>query len=481
MRLPDDFSSPLAQTRRRFLTSASGGAGLLALASMLEQDASASAPRTPNTQHPTPFPHFAPRAKNCIFLFLAGGTSHLELFDPKPELSKRNGERLPESFTKGKRFSFLKLDQSSLMGSRHRFRRYGRCGMELSEHLPQIGACADDIALIRSMHTNAFDHAPAEIEMSTGVDVPGKPSMGAWLTYGLGSPSRNLPGYVVLLTGRGPTARALAWGNGFLPSQHAGVVFRSEGEPLLNLQSPAGVPRDLQRAELDVLAALNRRRFEQVRDPAIEARIANYELAFRMQSAAPDLIDLSSETDVTRDAYGVSRAGQGGSFARNCLLARRLVERGTRFVTIFQRDWDHHKDLDRELGARCQDVDRPVGALLRDLKQRGLLDETLVVWGTEFGRTPLTENAQPGPGAGRDHHPFGFSVWMAGGGVRGGQVIGATDDFGWAAEKDPVHVNDFHATLLHLFGLDHTRLTYRFEGRDHRLTDVAGNVVKALL
>jgi uncharacterized protein DUF1501 len=484
----DPTQEHVRQTRRGFLTSAASGLGLLGLASLLQEEGALAAPdegglrrsaiEDPLTLRP---PHFAPRAKSCIFLFLAGGTSQIELFDPKPELVRMSGQALPESFTKDVRFSFIKPGQSVLMGSRHAFRRYGQCGMEISELLPHVGSCADDIALIRSMHTGAFDHAPAEVEMSTGIDVPGRPSAGAWLTYGLGTESKNLPGYVVLLVGRGPTARAMAWGSGFLPSVHSGVVFRNQGEPVLNLESPPGVTPEVQRGELDALGKLNRLRYGQVRDPEIAARIAAYELAFRMQAAAPDLIDLSRESKQTLDAYGVGRPGEGGSFSTNCLLARRLVERGVRCVSIFHRNWDHHKDLDRDLAARCADVDRPIGALLKDLKQRGLLDSTLVVWGTEFGRTPLTENAQPGPGAGRDHHPFAFSMWMAGGGVKGGQVIGATDELSWKAVEDPVHIHDFHATLLHLFGIDHRKLTYRFKGHDFRLTDVAGKVVTRLL
>ncbi len=460
------------RTRRDFLTSAASGLGLPALVSLLQAEGVAAQDRVPE---------FAPRAKSCIFLFLAGGTSHMDLFDPKPELNRRSGQPLPESFTQGKRFSFLKLDQSSVMGTPFGFRRYGRCGMELSELLPGIGSCADDIALVRSMHTDAFDHAPAELELSTGVDSPGRPSAGAWLTYGLGSASQNLPGYVALLVRRGPTARALAWGSGFLPTRHAGVVFRSEGEAVVNLETPDGLPADLHRSQLDAVGALNRLRSQRIRDPEIESRISAYELAFRMQTAAPELIDLKQETAQTRLAYGVDRPDEGGAFSRSCLLARRMVERGVRFVSIFHRNWDHHQELQQSLKDRCADVDQPIAALLRDLKQRGLLDSTLVVWGTEFGRTPLTENARPGPKAGRDHHPFGFSMWLAGGGVKGGQTLGATDDFGWAAVQDKVHIHDFNATLLHLFGLDHRHLTYRFEGRDYRLTDVHGNVVQQLL
>ena len=470
-------------TRRGFLTSAASGIGAAALASLLRADGVLANP--PPAANPNPLapkaPHFAPRAKRCIFIFQAGGSSHVDLFDPKPKLAELSGRRLPESLTKNARFSFLKLDQSVLMGCPYKFVRYGQCGTEMSELLPHIGSCADDIALVRSMHTGAFDHAPAEIEFSTGVDTPGRPSMGAWISYGLGSESQNLPGYVVLLNDRGPVARTMAWGSAFLPSIHAGVMFRNQGEPVLNLQNPPGVSRALQERELATISKLNRLRYDHVRDPEIAGKIAAYELAFRMQAAAPELIDLSGETAETRGLYGVDRPGEQGAYSTNCLLARRLVERGVRFVSIFQRKWDQHTNLDGELRSNCQTVDQPIAALIKDLKRRGLLDDTLVVWGTEFGRTPLTQNSQPGAAAGRDHHPFGFSVFLAGGGVKGGQVIGSTDDFGWHAAEDKVHVNDFHATLLHLFGLDHLKLTYRFAGLDLRLTDVAGKVVGRLL
>lgn len=467
------------QTRRGFLTSAASGLGAAALAAMLQQDGLlASAPASPLAPKA---PHVAGRARRCIFIFLAGGTSQIELFDPKPELNRLSGQTLPESLTQGARFSFLNLQKSVLMGSRFGHRRYGQCGMEMSELLPHIGSCADEIALVRSMHHHAFDHAPGEVEMSTGIDIPGRPSLGAWLTYGLGSESRNLPGYVVLLEGRGPVARSMAWGSSFLPSICGGVLFRNKGEPVLNLENPPGLGDALQRGDLDAVRRLNELRFQQTREPEIANRIAAYELAYRMQSAAPELIDLRQEARATRTAYGVDRGGEAGVFATNCLLARRLAERGVRFVSIFQRRWDQHKDLDRELTGGCRIIDQPIGALLQDLKRRGLLEDTLVVCGTEFGRTPLTENAKPGPGAGRDHHPFAFSVWLAGGGVKGGQVIGKTDDFSWNVTEEPVHVNDFHATLLRLFGLDHLKLTYRFKGLDYRLTDVAGKVVTKLL
>ncbi len=466
--------------RRRFLTSTASGLGAAALLTLLRGDGLlAQQPAASPTAARAP--HFPPRAKHCIFIFLAGGTSQIELFDPKPKLTAMTGQRLPESVFANERFFALKPDQSLIMGSRFGFRRYGCCGMELSELLPHVGACADDIALIRSLHTDQFDHGPAEILFSTGVDIPGRPSAGAWISYGLGSAAQNLPSYVVLMTGRAPVARSLTWGNGFLPTIHGGVLFQDKGEPLLNLSNPAGITRSMQRAQLDAVRRLNQERQQRVGDPEIQNRIESYELAFRMQTGAPELIDLAGETRQTHAAYGTDRPGEEGSFGTNCLFARRLVERGVRFVSLFHRRWDHHSGVHKGVEENCRIVDQPIGALLKDLKQRGLLDSTLVVWGTEFGRTPLTQNARPGPGAGRDHHRLAFSLWLAGGGVRGGQVVGATDEFGWRAVADPVHVHDFHATLLHLFGLDHHQLTFRFKGLDVRLTDQAGKVVTKVL
>ncbi|HND54612.1 MAG TPA: DUF1501 domain-containing protein, partial [Pirellulaceae bacterium] len=479
--------------RRRFFNSAASGAGMLALASLLRDDgllgggaglsetlgarrAVAADDELPNPLAPRAS-HFPGTAKRCICIFLAGGTSHLELFDPKPKLRELDGQPIPESFLKGVRFSFVKPSQSVLMGSRFGFKRYGECGMEMSELLPHIGVHADKLALVRSMHHGAFDHAPGELEMLTGRDQPGRPSFGAWLTYGLGSESRNLPGFVALINQRGPVARAMAWGAGYLPSVHQGVLLRNQGEPILNLETPSDIDPRWHRAQLDAIRRLNQLNSQRVRDPEIDTRIAAYELAYRMQSAAPELIDMSQETRDALEAYGVQRPGQQGVFARNCLLARRMVERGVRVVTLFQRTWDQHKNLERELKAQCQEVDQPIGALLADLKQRGLLDSTLVIWATEFGRTAITENAKPGGEAGRDHHPHCFSLWMAGGGVRGGQVYGQSDELGWHVAENPVHTHDFHATLLHLFGFDHERLTYRHRGLDVRLTDVGGRVV----
>ncbi len=493
----------LLQTRRHFLTSAASGLGGIALASLLHEDG--VVPRAAASETAAQFgvadpllprrPHFAPKARSCIFLFQAGAPSQLDLYDPKPKLNQLHGEPLPESFTKNVRFAFIKKETALVMGSPRTFRPYGQCGMELCDLLPHLSECVDDIALVRSMHTDAFNHHPGQLMLTTGVPRFGRPTFGSWLVYGLGSESRELPGYVVLTAGRGSSGGASNWSSGFLPSTFQGVLFRNQGEPILNLTNPSGLPRELQRKSLDVLGQLNAERFEHLADPEIASRVAAYELAFRMQSAAPELIDLSGETQATLDAYGVGRpdpnirsgrGGGSGTYARyslNCLLARRLVERGVRFVTVLHASWDHHSDLDNELRHNCGMADQPVAALLKDLKQRGLLDTTLVVWAGEFGRTPLGENrnGQRIIGTGRDHHPFAFSLWMAGGGIRGGQVVGRTDDIGWFPVEDPVHINDLHATILHLFGLDHLRLTYPFSGLNVRLTDQGGKVVRKLL
>ncbi|MFO0799503.1 MAG: DUF1501 domain-containing protein [Gemmataceae bacterium] len=474
------------QARRDFLATSANGVGLLALASLLKDDGRlAAAPAAP---------HFAPKAKNCICIYLEGAPSQLDLFDPKPRLNQLHGQKLPESLTRNVRFAFLQKDTATVMGSPRRWSRHGECGMELSELLPHLGSVADDVCLIRSMHTEAFNHHPGQLLMNTGSTFFGRPSMGAWLTYGLGSESRNLPGYVVLNAGRGTSGGTSNWGSGFLPSTHAGTLFRNTGDPVLNLGNPPGVSDEIQQRTIEAVRDLNGTRAAAIGDPEVNARTAAYELAFRMQAAAPELIDLSKESQRTLDAYGLDRrepdvkADRGGGrgqyrqFAANCLLARRLVERGVRFVSLFHASWDHHSNLEVELPFNCGMADQPVAALIKDLKQRGLLDTTLVLWLSEFGRTPLGENRPGRPGVtGRDHHPFAFSVWAAGGGIKGGQVVGETDEIGWNVTKDPVHINDLHATILHLFGLDHLRLTYRFQGRDFRLTDVGGRVVTKLL
>jgi len=486
----------LRQSRRDFLTSTRSGIGLLALAALLRDDGLLAAEASPDAGNPlTPkASHFAPRAKNCICIYLEGAPSQIDLFDPKPKLNELNGQKLPESMTKNVRFAFIQKEGARLLGSPRKFKKHGQCGMELSDFLPHLATCADDIALVRSMHTEAFNHHPGQLMMNTGVPMFGRPSIGSWLTYGLGSTANNLPGYVVLTAGRGTSAGATAWSSGFLPTTYQGVLFRNKGEPVLNLANPGGLTGDMQRKTIEALRDLNQERHERLGDPEINSRIAAYELAFRMQSAAPELIDLASEPKATRDLYGLEReepkikASRGGgrgefhAFAANCLLARRLIERGVRFVNLYHASWDHHSNLDAELGHNCRMADQPVAALVKDLKRRGLLDTTLVLWISEFGRTPLGENRVGYKTVtGRDHHPFAFTIWMAGGGVKGGLVHGKTDDIGWNVVEDPVHVNDFHATVLQLFGLNHLHLTYRFQGRDFRLTDVAGKVVTKLL
>ena len=490
----------IIRSRRDFLTTAASGLGGIALSGLLAQDRALGLPPQSPTggQIANPLasrpPHFAPKAKACIFLFMAGAPSQIDLFDPKPKLQELDGQPLPESMVDKVRFAFIQKESAVLKGSAAKFEKRGQCGMEISDYLPRISTCADDIALVRSLHTEAFNHHPGQLMMNTGVPTFGRPSMGSWITYGLGSESKNLPGYVVLTAGRGTSGGTSNWASGFLPSNYQGVRFRNQGDPVLNLAAPDGLPHECQRRGLDTLRQLNQEHHAQTGDPEILARIASYELAFRMQSAAPELIDLSDETEKTLEMYGVNRSEEGwqagpgyrkgvfNTFSRNCLLARRLVERGVRFVNLYHASWDHHSDLDSELAFNCQMADQPVAALLKDLKQRGLLDETLVIWGAEFGRTPLGENrVGRKPNTGRDHHPFAFTIFMAGGGIKGGQVIGKTDEIGWNIVEDPIHINDFHATVLHLFGLDHLMLTHRHQGRDFRLTDVGGDIVEGLL
>lgn len=475
-------------TRRALLQTAGYGVGLAALRALMGTEggtaSAASGAIDPMAVRKT---HFPPRARSCIFIFLEGAPSQIDLWDPKPKLNELNGQPLPESLLKEVRFAFIKKETAVLLGSKRTFRRHGESGMEFSDLTPHLAQCADDMLMVRSMHTDQFNHHPAQLSLLCGRSFFGLPTAGAWLTYGLGSECQDLPGYVVLSAGRGTSGGATLWQSGFLPSVYSGVLLRNQGEPVLNLANPAGLPPELQRAGLDSLRELNQARFDAVGDPEIASRIASYELAFRMQSAAPELSDLSGETQATLDQYGVGRkdpeikASRGGgpgqyhAFAANCLLARRLVERGVRFVQLNHASWDHHSNLDSELPHNCGMADQPVAALIQDLKQRGLLESTLVVFAGEFGRTPLGENRQgTGTVTGRDHHPGAFSLWMAGGGVRGGLTYGETDEIGWSIVRDPVHINDFHATFLHLFGLDHLRLTHRHQGLDARLTGVAG-------
>jgi len=470
----------LFQTRRHFFQQAGFGIGSLALGSLLNDRLFAQAinPMAPKT------PHFAPKAKRIIFLFMAGAPSQLDLFDYKPALNRYDGQPVPQDVIKGERFAFIK-GTPKLLGSPHTFARHGQCGAELSNLLPHLATIVDDIAIIKSLQTTQFNHAPGQIFMNTGHQIPGRPSMGSWLTYGIGSECANLPGFVVLLSGLNqPDGGKSCWGSGFLPTFYQGVQFRSKGDPVLFLSNPGGVNAETRRRSLDLLRDLNSAHQADVADPEIATRIASYEMAYRMQSSVPELTDVSSEPQSIHEMYG-TEPGKA-SFANNCLLARRLVERGVRFVQLYHRGWDTHgasnnEDIVNKLAWLCRETDRGAVALVKDLKQRGLLDETLVVWGGEFGRTPMNEARNGSKFLGRDHHPRAFTMWLAGGGVKPGVTYGRTDDIGYNVAEDAVGVHDLHATILHLMGIDHTRLTYKFQGRDFRLTDVSGEIVKKIL
>jgi len=473
------------QSRRQFFSDCGLSLGGIALAAMMERDglAAPSAPPAPLRANPLAAraPHFAPRAKAVIQLFMAGGPSQLELFDCKPRLKELHGQSPPTSFTEGKRFAFLKPD-AKLLGSKRKFARHGQSGLEISELLPHTATIADQLSIIRTMKTDVFNHGPAKLMLATGSPQFGRPSMGSWVQYALGCETQDLPGFVVLNSGpRGPRAGAALWGNAFLSSVYQGVPLRSSGDPILNLATPAGVSTAEQRRTLDAIARLNARHRESTGDDEIATRIAAYEMAYRMQSSAPELINLAEETAETLELYG-AKPGQA-SFANNCLLARRLVERGVRFITLYHTDWDHHggsENLEGALEKICQETDRPAAALVMDLKRRGLLEDTLVIWGGEFGRTPMGEDRGS---LGRDHHIEAYSMWLAGGGIKAGQTIGETDELGFGAiePRQQVHVHDLQATILHLLGLDHQKLTYKFQGRNFRLTDVGGEVLQSLL
>ncbi len=464
------------QTRRHFFENCAMGAGAIGLASLMqsEQRAQAGTGKLHGTHHP-------PKAKNVIYMFMAGGPSQLEMFDFKPKLQELEGKVIPESYVEGKQFAFLKKD-AKLLGTRRKFKKHGESGMELSEVVPHLAEVADDITVLKSMKTDVFNHGPAKLFMNTGTQQFGRPSMGAWVTYGIGSESQNLPGFVVLQSGpRGPRGGAPLWGSGFLPTTYQGVPFLNGADPILNLSSPSGINSERQSEFIDTVNQLNSLRLEKTRDPEIATRISAYEMAYRMQSSAPELMDLSGETKETLDLYGVDPAKP--SFARNCLLARRLVEKGCRFVQLYHTDWDHHgnkgTDLGESLDARCLETDQASAALVKDLKQRGLLDDTLVIWGGEFGRTPQGE---PRDLIGRDHHIDAFSIWVAGGGSKPGVTIGETDELGYYSVEDTIHVRDFHATVLHLLGIDHHELSYFYQGLDFRLTGVEeAHVVEKML
>lgn len=464
-------------TRRWFLEECSIGLGSMALGHLLggaglgKSGSGQLGPFTPKA------PHHRPKAKNVIFLFMAGAPSHLELFDYKPQLTKFDGTLPPAELLEGFRTAFIDPN-SKLLGPKFKFSRQGQCGAEISEVLPYLSKVVDDIAIVKSMFTDAFNHAPGQILMNTGSQQFGRPSLGAWATYGLGSQSQNLPAFVVFSSGKkGPSGGNSCWGSGFLPTVYQGVQFRSASEPVLYLSNPKGVDSELQRDSLDTIQDLNRLRLGKVGDPEIATRINSFEMAFRMQASVPELMDISQEPQSIQDLYG-AQPGKS-SFANNCLLARRLVERGVRFVQLFHESWDQHSYLVKDIQKNCKDTDQASAALIKDLKQRGLLDETLIIWGGEFGRTPMVQAESAADG--RDHHPKAFSLWLAGGGVRPGVTLGETDELGFNVVNDKVHVHDLHATILHLLGFDHTKLTYRFQGRDFRLTDVHGNVVDKLL
>ncbi|HEY7314676.1 MAG TPA: DUF1501 domain-containing protein [Gemmataceae bacterium] len=469
-------------TRRHFFQECGVGVGKIALATLLS-DAFASrslaAPAMPADPLALRRPHFAPKATRVIHLFMAGAPSQLDLFDYKPELAKLEGKPLPPSVIGGQRYAFIRPD-AAVLGPRFKFAKHGQCGAELSEMLPHLAKVVDDICLVKSVHTDQFNHAPAQIFFNTGFAQPGRPSLGSWVLYGLGSMTRDLPAFVVMSTGSGISGGSANWSSGFLPTVYTGVRLRNQGDPILDVSSPAGVDTRLQRDSLDLIGSLNRRRLETEGDPEIATRIASYEMAFRLQTSAPELMDLRQETKATLALYGADP--DKPSFARACLLARRLIERGVRFVNIYHEGWDAHSDVTGNHKKNCGDTDRASAALVKDLKQRGLLDDTLVVWGGEFGRTPMVEtNAALGRSLGRDHHPQAFTLWLAGGGVKSGLTYGGTDELGFHVIDKPVHVHDVQATILHLLGFDHEKLTYRHAGRDFRLTDVHGKVVKDIL
>lgn len=469
------------QTRRHFFEQCGTGVGKIALASLLADTfrtrvKAASVARDPLSVQTR---HFPSRIKSVIYLFMAGAPSQLDLFDSKPMLTKYEGQRVPADIVKDQRYAFIRPD-STLLGPRYKFNRHGQSGAELSEMLPHLAEVADDIAIVRSMHTDQFNHAPAQIFLNSGSPLPGRPSMGSWVTYGLGAEADDLPAFVVLATGTGSSGGAANWSNGFLPGIYAGVPFRSTGDPILYVSNPSGIDKIRQRESIDLIQKLNNEQLQSVGDPQIATRISSYETAYRMQSRAPELMDLSQESRDTLEMYGVEPGKP--SFANNCLLARRLVERGVRFVNVYHGNWDHHSNVAEGIKTECGTTDRPTAALIKDLKQRGLLDETLVVWGGEFGRTPMVESSTAlKRSLGRDHHPQAFTVWLAGGGVKTGITIGQTDELGFHITEDPVHVHDLQATILRLLGLDHERLTFTYQGRQFRLTDVHGKVVSKLL
>jgi len=481
-----DSAHRLALTRRTFLQRAASGIGLAALGGLLGNSRTFAAPQSTGLGLPG-FPNFAPKAKRIIYLFQSGAPSQQELFDPKPQLEEQRGKDLPESIRNGQRLTTMTSGQKSFPVAPNifKFAQYGNSGAWLSELLPHLSNVADDLCIVRSMYTEAINHDPAITFFQTGSQLAGRPSIGSWVSYGLGSVNKDLPAYVVLTsfgTGRRddqPLYDRL-WGAGFLPSRHQGVKFRNSGDPVLYLSNPQGMAPEIRRESLDEMAALNRHRYSVLGDPEIETRISQYEMAFRMQTSVPDLTDTSKEPQSVLDLYG-PEVKKPGTYAANCLLARRLAERDVRFIQLFHMGWDHHANLPKAIRGQCSDTDQPTAGLITDLKQRGLLDDTLIVWGGEFGRTIYSQGTLTADNYGRDHHPRCFTIFMAGAGVKAGLTYGATDDFCYNITENPIHVHDLNATILHLMGIDHERLTFRFQGRDFRLTDIHGEVVKGIL
>lgn len=467
-------------SRRYFLRQCMGGLGAMALGNLMDLGKPTIVPKLGNPLTP----HFPPTAKQVIFLHMAGAPSQLELFDYKPILKKYDGKACPASLLEGKRFAFLK-GTPQMMGPQARFQQYGQTGSWVSEHLPYFSKMVDEVSFLKAMHTDEFNHAPAQLFMHTGSPRLGRPSMGAWMMYGLGSENENLPGFVVLTSGTEPSAGKSIWGSGFLPSLHQGVQCRSQGDPILFLNNPLGVDKQLRKRSIEIINKINQKEYEAVGDPEILSRIAQYELAFRMQTEVPEVMNINAEPNYIHELYGTKP--DQISFANNCLLARRLVEKGVRFVQLFDNAWDHHgagkgSGVVEGLADACKNVDQPIAALLQDLKMRGLLDTTLVVWGGEFGRTPMKETRASGADfKGRDHHGEAFTMWMAGGGIKTGTTVGKSDELGYYGIEGKTHIHDLQATILHCMGMNHEQLTYPFQGRDFRLTDVHGHVIKDIL
>jgi hypothetical protein len=483
MNLHDEYLRTI--TRRHFFRNCGVGLGTLGLASLINENLFSAEPAVAVNPLAPKAPHFAPKAKRVIYLHMAGSPSQLDLFDYKPKLQELNGQPCPESLFKKERFAFIK-GVPKMLGTPHKFHKHGQAGTELSELLPHLASVADEVAVVKSMHTDQFNHAPAQLFLHTGASRQGRPSMGAWLTYGLGSESQDLPAFVVLVSGgKTPDGGSSLWGSGFLPTVYQGVQCRSQGEPVLYVSNPPGMSPQLRRRSLDAIRDLNEMQLKAVRDPETVTRISQYELAYRMQTSVPEIMQIDKEPKHIHELYGIEPGKV--SFGNNCLLARRLIERGTRFVQLFHWGWDQHgdsrdNDIRDGLTRQTKQTDQACAALIKDLKQRGMLDDTLIVWGGEFGRTPMNEDRTKNKDLiGRDHHPHAFTMWMAGGGIKPGITYGATDELGYHVADNKVHVHDLQATILHCLGLDHTKLTYRFQGRDFRLTDVYGEVVKGLL